>query len=196
MSRADDFFQEIDRRWDLPVSGRVPLRVIGCGALMLQVDAYDRGTKDSDILKTIDLAEGVSDRLLQLAGRDSRIHAAHRMYVELVPNGLPFLAIDPTWRSVASLAALRHFEVRVLDVVDVVVAKLCRLHRDDLADIEAMIDRDLVPHARLLDRFRAALDYAASANPDDLPTCVENLHRVERDILGVDETEIDLPSWI
>ncbi|HEY1551709.1 MAG TPA: hypothetical protein VGG28_27970 [Kofleriaceae bacterium] len=30
----------------------------------------------------------------------------------------------------------------------------------------------------------------------DLPKYVANLHRVERDMLGVDETEIELPSWI
>ena len=34
------------------------------------------------------------------------------------------------------------------------------------------------------------------ATEADLPRIVANLHRVERDMLGVDETDIELPSWI
>jgi hypothetical protein len=41
---------------------------------------------------------------------------------------------------------LAHFRIEVLDVVDVVVSKLKRFHANDLRDIEAMVDRDLVPH--------------------------------------------------
>lgn len=76
--------------------------------LMLQA-SYARGTKDSDVLETVDL--------------DARIRA------------------------------------QVLSVVDVVVSKLKRLHAYDLQDIEA-------------------------------------IHRVERNLLGVPETAIELPSWL
>lgn len=34
------------------------------------------------------------------------------------------------------------------------------------------------------------------ARADDVPTYCANLNRVERDFLAVDETEIELPSWI
>jgi hypothetical protein len=85
----------------------------------------------------------------------------------------------------------------VLDVVDVVVAKLKRFHANDRSDIEAMVERDLVHHEALLARFRSAVDsYAADARADDLPRYVKNLHVVERDFLGVGETEIELPGWI
>jgi hypothetical protein len=53
-----------------------------------------------------------------------------------------------------------------LDVVDVAVSKLKRFHANDQADIGAMIARGLVSHERLVERFR------------------------------VEETEIELPSWI
>jgi hypothetical protein len=85
----------------------------------------------------------------------------------------------------------------VLDVVDVVVSKLKRFNANDQSDIDAMIERGLVPHDRLIDRFRAAVDeFMGDARAEDLPKYVANLHRVERDMLVVPETEIELPSWI
>jgi hypothetical protein len=92
---------------------------------------------------------------------------------------------------------LRHFDVHVLDIVDVVVSKLIRFHADDQSDIQAMIDAGRVLPDRLIDRFRAAADFLlGDARERDLPACVENLHRVERDMLGVPETPIELPGWL
>jgi hypothetical protein len=34
------------------------------------------------------------------------------------------------------------------------------------------------------------------ARADHLPRYIANLHRVERDLLGKDETEIELPDWV
>ena len=39
-------------------------------------------------------------------------------------------------------------------------------------------------------------EVSGDARASDLPRYVENLHRVERDMRGVDETEIELLSWI
>ena len=78
-----------------------------------------------------------------------------------------------------------------------VVSKLKRFHPNDLGDVEAMIDLDLVPHDKLLERFRSAVDsFAMDARAPDLPKYLQNLNRVERDLMGVEETEIDLPEWI
>jgi hypothetical protein len=85
----------------------------------------------------------------------------------------------------------------VLSIVDVVVSKLKRMNPNDAVDIENMVERDLVPHSVLIERFRAAVDYCADAAlGEDIPQCVRHLHRVERDLFGVDETEIELPSWL
>jgi hypothetical protein len=60
-----------------------------------------------------------------------------------------------------------------------------------------MIARDLVPHALLVERFQSALDlFATDARADTAPRIIENLNELERDVLGVDETEFDLPDWI
>jgi hypothetical protein len=60
-----------------------------------------------------------------------------------------------------------------------------------------MIDRDLVPHDRLVARFRSAVDvFSGDARAEELSRYVRNLHRVERDMLGVRASEIELPGWI
>jgi hypothetical protein len=89
---------------------------------MLQIE-YERGTKDGDVFETIDLTRETQAQLLVLAGPGSAIHVRRKLYIDIVTNGVPFLAHVPRWY-------------------------------------------------------------------------VANLHRVERDMIGVDETEIELPSWI
>src|SRR5579863_7365634 len=164
---------------------------------MLQA-RYERGTKDSDILETDDLDVETKARLLELAGPGTDLSKRHGLYIEFVASGLPLLPQVPIWLELAELnRQLAHFRIEVLVVVDVVVSKLKRLHGNDLRNIEAMIDLDLVPHAILIERFRSAVDYfLLDARAEDLPKCVENLHRLERDLFGTPETEIDLPDWL
>jgi hypothetical protein len=160
---------------------------------MLQA-SYERGTKDSDVLETVELGEDAKIALLALAGPDTEIHRRHRLYVDVVSNGLPFLPGAPTWHP---RLALPHLDVDVLDVVDVVVSKLKRFNANDQSDIAAMVERDLVPHEALVSRFVLAVDaFACDARADDLPRYVSHLHRVERDLYAVCESVIELPSWI
>lgn len=196
MPFADAFFRDIDRRWRFGSGARLRLGVIGCAALSMQVD-YDRGTKDSDVLETRAVDALAKERLLALAGERTDLATRHGLFIQFVPSGLPFLRQRPVWHAQAELnASLKHFEVEVLDVLDVVVSKLKRLHRDDATDIEAMAGRGLVDHRALVECFREALDFhGLGAGADDLERCVENLHWVERDVLGVAETEIELPDW-
>lgn len=65
----------------------------------------------------------------------------------VVGRAFPFLAVEPVWQPVVGLSSsLLDFDVEVLDVLDVVVAKLARLHGTDRDDIGAMVDRGLVAH--------------------------------------------------
>lgn len=54
MSDVKGFFQEIDRLWTPMGTEKIPLRVIGSGALLMQTD-YVRGTKDGDVLESLAL---------------------------------------------------------------------------------------------------------------------------------------------
>src|SRR5262245_52761944 len=112
---------------------------------MLQAH-YERGTKDSDVLETPDLTAEIKDQLIRLAGAGTALHQRWRLYLEIVRNGIPFLPVAPCWHPVSALnAKLVHLELWVLDVVDVVVSKLKRFSANDQVDIDAMIQRELVP---------------------------------------------------
>ena len=193
----DRLFQELDRLWDVSSSGKTPLRVIGSGALMMQVD-YRRPTNDGDVFETLELTREVLVGLRKLAWRGTTLHVRLVMYIDVVANGIPFLAQQPRWRPQPALnATLQHFEIYALDVVDVVVSKLKRFNANDRSDIEAMVKRDLVDHDEMLACFASAKDlFAHDARADDLPQIIKNLHSVERDMLLVPETEIELPHWI
>lgn len=197
MKQLSHFLMDIDKQWQPFDSQRQVLAIIGSGALMLQSD-YERGTKDGDVLQTAELSDAVKARLLQLAGRGTSLHQRHRLYVDIVPSGLPFLPRRPIWHPLTDVTAqLQHFDVQALDVVDVVVSKLKRFHADDKADVSAMIERGLVSHTRLVERFREAVNvWQDGAGADHLPRYVSNLHEVERDYLLEAESEIELPSWV
>lgn len=191
------FFQDIDSHWAQPAPGKIRLGIIGSAALLLQTD-YDRGTKDSDILETLNLTPVIKRGLLELAGQGSGIHMRHRLYLDFVPNGLPFLPQAPVFHQLRVLnMTLLHFQVEALDVVDVVISKLKRFNANDAGDIQAMVKRNLVGHEALISRFKSAVDvFSIDARAEELPLQARNLHTVERDMLGVAESKIDLPDWL
>ncbi len=197
MTAIEELFSEIDAKWAQKSPRKVRLRIIGSAALMLQAP-YERGTKDSDVLETDTLTEKIAAELRRLGGVNTVLHKRHRMYVDIVPGGLPFLPQVPWCHDLVLLnTSLNHLELEVLDVVDVVVSKLKRFNANDRDDVAAMIELDLVPHGHLVQRFRDAVDYfSGDARAEDLPKYVVNLHQVERDLLVVEETEIELPGWV
>jgi hypothetical protein len=197
VSIVESFFIDIDGQWKPRSDDRVRLSLIGCGALILQAD-YQRGTKDSDVFETADLTTVDKNQLTDIAGAGTETGKRWNLYVDIVANGIPFLPHVPIWLALDELnKRLVHLEIVVLDVVDVLVSKLKRFSANDQSDIDAMIDLGLVPHARFVERFSAAVDeFSGDARADDLPTYVRHFHRVERDMFGVDETEIELPSWV
>jgi hypothetical protein len=101
MPLGKDFFAEIDRKWQLASPSKVRLRIIGSGALMFQTN-YERGTNDSDVFDTVDLAPESKAHLLQLAGRNTELATRRRMYVDLVANGICRTVSQPRVRRIVS----------------------------------------------------------------------------------------------
>src|SRR3954454_24020226 len=83
----EDFFRDLDTQWHWPVDVKIPLRLIGSAALMLQT-GYERGTKDSDVLETANLTDEIKGRLLSVAGQGSELFERHRLYLEIVARGI------------------------------------------------------------------------------------------------------------
>jgi hypothetical protein len=103
MSVIHEFFGEIDAHWATDFPAR--LSIIGCGALMLQVD-YERGTKDGDVFETLDLSDQTKTHLLALAGAGTAVAIRRKLYIDIVKNGIPFL---PTFLD--GTVCYRHFDV-------------------------------------------------------------------------------------
>jgi len=191
-----DFFIELDRRWKQTQAERIPLRVIGSTALMLHT-RYERRTKDSDVIETDFLTEPVRVALLDIAGQTTELHRRYGMYLDIVARAIPFLPHPPAYRLVESLENLKNFSVDALDATDVVVSKLKRFNANDAGDVEAMVNMGVVEHARLIERFKSAVDgYELDARVEELPKFIANFHVVERDWFQVPETRIDLPDWM
>jgi hypothetical protein len=191
----DPFLLDLDAQW--PTGGpKIPLKVIGSTALMLQTD-HVRGTKDSDVLGVDPVQGQVAEDLIALAGEHTRFHRKHQVYLDVVNSGLPFLPHPLVWHPVDRLdALLRNFEILVLDVTDVVVSKLKRFHENDKNDIQAMIDRELIDHAHLVDRFHSAAEvFSGDARASQVLLYAQNLNWVEREYLAVPETRYELPPW-
>ena len=194
MSPIEAFLIELDRLWD--GEEWVLLRVIGSVALMLQVP-FVRPTKDYDVLEVASLSAETQERLRVLGGEKTELAKRHQVYLDIVPSGLPFLPKPPIFHPAPELSAkLTHFDIEVLDVVDVVISKLKRFSVNDQGDIEEMANLGALDPEVFLARFRNALDANdMSAMVDDYPKILDNFHAVQRDWLYVEESDIDLPSW-
>ena len=113
---VERFLGGIAEAWE---GGLVPtLRIIGSTALMLQTP-HTRQTKDSDILETADLGLETQARLLQIGGPGTALARRWKIYVDVVPNGLPFLPLGPCWRDVLVPEAPPTIRFQALDVTHV-----------------------------------------------------------------------------
>lgn len=194
MAAIKEFLERIDSEWKPIGEEPITLQVIGSVALMLQTD-YLRGTKDGDVLESREGSPKIKTQLLALAGKGSDLHNELRLYLDVVNSAILFLPQRPVFHHVPGIE-LRNFRVEVLDVVGVVLSKLKRYNRDDADDIRAMADRKLLDHRRLVERFKTAADwFALDARAPDVARCLERLHTVERDILGVQLSDIELSDW-
>jgi len=190
----NDFFQDLDDRLGRRNTPRTRLQLIGSVALM-GVTGQSWGTEDADILEALDLSAEIKASLLELGGPGSDLAKRHGLYLEFVPNGLPLLPQKPAFAPLIDLEDLKILEVQALDVTDGIVSKLARFNARDVRDIRRMADIARIDHERLLLRFKPAIDLMQfDARADRIPKYLSNLHTVERDILLLPETPIDLPD--
>lgn len=193
----DKFFKELDSEWKPQGGEPILLRMIGSTSLFLQTE-YVRGTKDTDILELENLTPIIKEELLNLSGKESRMCEKYKFYLDIVARGLPFLPQKPLYHPIRPLnLALKNFRIEALDIVDVVVSKLKTFRPRDRDDIIAMIDLDLLPHAKLIDRFKSAMArWELDARAEDLPKYISNLNEIERDFLNVTESQFELPRLV
>jgi hypothetical protein len=131
--------------------------------------------------------------LLELAGKETPISKQYRLYIDVVKRAILFLPQRPTFHPIN--LGLKNFNVEVLDITDVVLSKLKRFNSDDSNDIRAMVDRGLLNHPLLIQRFSAAADwFSIDARATEVPKYLKRLHTVERDFLALPPSQIELPA--
>lgn len=193
MKLVEQFFRDLDHEWKSS-QGKITLLIIGSGALFLQTD-HGRGTKDSDILETSEISPDISQQLRAIAGRGSPLFKKHHVFLDIVRAPIPFLPQTPIFHDAPTLK-LKNFSVRVLDIVDIVVSKLKPFRPRDVEDIQYLVSKKLIPHGKLLERFRLVIDYhSMDARAEEFPKFVKNLNEVER-MMHAPESKIELPDWI
>jgi len=189
------FFEDLDKGWQPLGPEPILLPVVGSTALFLQTD-YERGTKDTDFLEVQEIFPEIAKTLLRLGGEDSSLHKKHRLFIQIIKRPVLFLPPDPKFIEMNSIQ-LSHFKIQVLDVVDVVVSKLKPYRAKDLDDIREMVKRGHVEPDKLLERFLLAKErWLNDSRASGLKNYIDNLHEVQRELLGVPETQIDLPGWL
>ena len=193
MELIRNFLTEIDARWKPIGEEPITLQIIGSAALMLQT-TYERGTKDGDVLESRHGSPKIKEQLLALAGKGTDMNKQFRVYIDMVNRAILFLPQQPIFHPLPKLS-LKNFKIEVLDVTDVVLSKLKRYSSDDANDIRAMAEKKLLDHKKLAARFEAAADwFSTDARADDVPRYLRNLRKVERDILDVPPSKIELPD--
>jgi len=152
-----------------------------------------RGTKAGDVLRTDGMDQGVVQALRAIAGEGSDLHARHRIHLDIVSPGVPMLPAEPLWHPLQ--LDLERFDVRVLDVHDVVVSKLKRWNAGDRDDARAMVEGGHVDRDRLVARFRSVTErYRFDGRADLLPVMARRLDQVERDGFALPETGFSSPA--
>lgn len=193
----DDFLIELDQLWVPLGEEPYPLHLIGSMALFLQSN-YRRGTKDNDILEVSSMSQNLTKQLQKIGGQGSRLAKKHRLYLDIVGSGIPFLPHPPIFHDIEPInAKLKNFSIKALDITDVVISKLKIFRAQDVEDISRMVSMGMIDNEKLVSRFLSAMDrWSIDARAYDLPQYLENLHTVQRDMLFVEEVKVELPRWI
>lgn len=191
------FIKKIDEEWEIKKPHIIPFKIIGSSALFLQYN-YSRITKDTDVIEVAEFTPEIKKQLLNIAGKESKLCKSLHLYIDIVAKAFPLLPTRPNFHTDHALnKELRHFHVEILDATDVIVSKICRFSSTDVDDIKAMVDLDAIDPQKLEERFLCAIEqWKYEARAEKLPKIISNFHTIQRDMLDVEESIIELPDWI
>ena len=132
-------------------TGRTTIYVSGGSAVLLGYGGQE-DTKDFDV---VERGRHPLESLKPAAGKNSPLHDATGYWLDIVPPIYP-LALGFRERAVLLDAKLEHLELRLLEVHDLIVTKLLRMHAKDRRDVETLTRHATFSTPILVERYRAS----------------------------------------
>ncbi|MEP6960438.1 MAG: DUF6036 family nucleotidyltransferase [Acidobacteriota bacterium] len=143
------FLSEIDAQLDEPVD----LHCIG-GFVVSQHYGFGRETADLDVLSVI--PKQVADRIVEIAGKESRLQKKHHVYIDHVhvanyPDNYESRLVHafPLWSKVRLWALEPH---------DLALTKLERSAERDIRDVMFLAQAGLINRGTLIARFEVEME--------------------------------------
>lgn len=138
------FLHELDGL--LVLKGKIPLYLIGGGAITLAYDPQNR-TADLDLIDP-------PKNIIQKGGIDSLLCQKYRLYIS--PLGEINFSVPDDWRAKCNPLpiAFQHLEIFIPCLEDLVLGKLARLEPKDFEDIFALSEKKLLNPKKLLRRLQ------------------------------------------
>lgn len=160
--------------------------VSGGSAVLLGYGGQE-DTKDFDV---IERGRHPLEALKPTTGRDSPLHQATGYFLDFVPSIFP-LALGFRERAVPLDARLEHLDVRLLEVHDLLVSKLLRMHAKDRRDVETLTRHETFSTPTLVERYRGAREELKFYWPDKVERADKNFNAILEEILGEEPIEWD-----
>ena len=159
---------------------------VGGGAAILL--AYD-GEIATDDVDFIAVMRDLPSWLVELAGKGSALHRETDYYLDIVAPGL--FPQEWGWRKRAltiETLGLKHIELRVLELHDLILSKLKRFAGKDRDDIRWLCDREEFSIDTLRSRYRNARQMFDFDQQEKLD---RNFRFVEAEFLALEPTQFD-----
>jgi hypothetical protein len=168
------------------VSDETAVLYLGGGAAILLAYEGQLGTDDIDFIGE---KAGLLKRLSEEAGKGSELHRATNYYVDVVPPGL--FPQEWGWRARAKsveVSGLKHIDLRILELHDLILSKLRRFSGKDQEDIRSLCDREEFEIQTLRSRYaEARLGY----DHDERHKLDTNFRFIETEFLALQPSDFD-----
>jgi len=175
------FLKEIDDSLESEIS----FHCFGAFAITVQF-GLARETSDVDVMSGI--VREHHDNLVALAGKDSLLHKKYRVYLDLV-GAIATVPDDYEERLIPIITPFKNIQFYVMEVHDIVLAKVCRDQPKDIQDVEYLARVANLDTELLKERYRSELQHKVIGPPERADGTFSYWISVIKEIQGTTDLE-------
>jgi len=176
------FLKEIDDS----LRSKIAFHCFGAFAITIQF-GLPRETSDVDVMSGV--VREHQDKLVDLAGKDSSLHKKHSVYLDVV-GAIATVPDNYEDRLIPIAAPFSKIRFYVMEVHDIVLAKLCRDHPKDIQDVEYLARVTRLDTGLLKERYRSELRHNVIGPLDRADGILEYWINVVNEIQGTSHPPI------